>query len=61
MCQSKRYETMYESFGPWNDTHLSPAFRFMNLSLTLDSPEIQRFAALAKELGIAIGVSFLHR
>ena len=56
-----RYATIYNSFGAWNDTHLGPAFRFMNLSLTLESPEIQRFSTLAKDLNIAIGISFLHR
>lgn len=52
------YSAMYST---WDDSDLAPAYRWMNLSLPVDSPEIQRFGALAKQLGIAVGVSFLQR
>lgn len=56
------FDSMFDWAWPfWNDSvSAAGAWRLTDLALRADAPEVARFAALAKELGIAVGVTFLH-
>lgn len=55
------YSAMYAGDGAWTDRDPQVAFEWMALAMSVEDLRVQHFGALAKKLGLAVGISFLHQ